>query len=291
MRFLRNFLKYSCLALLFLTPGSDRAKAEKRCKIVPGLMFIIDEQGVQSTFTPDRPPQDVNNRPQFKQFVSDISRYLQDRLASTGNHCAPEVKFLYQPLIATTPSDTPAKAAPTGTIVPDDPSTACYLDSPWLKFSVSKNNKVASRAIFIWNERQFLIDQASLTSGIRAQSAQTTAIPEPLFLEYVQDYQQSVLSATSPEHRKTAKAAIAKRLPPEILWLFSHAMQSTRGPFFNSAEVHLRKTIEQASPGFTNMTKFLIDQCLKAEKPRLVYQNIVDLKENFQVEQNQTGGE
>jgi hypothetical protein len=119
--------------------------------------------------------------------------------------------------------------------------------------------------VFLWNERQFLLDQA-LMSGIRAPpNNPLVPIDDRIFRQFVQDYTDSVLLARSSEARLATQASISKHLPPEILWLFRHVWQTTRGPFSTMVASALRSTIKQAESGYIDLTKTLVDQFFASE--------------------------
>lgn len=141
------------------------------------------------------------------------------------------------------------------------------------------------RAVFVWNERQFLLDQ-SLMSGIRASpTTPLVSIDEAIFEQFVQDYTNSVLLVRSPEAVSVGQASISKRLPPDIFWLFSNALQSTRGPFSGMVASALRSTLSRGASGYTDLTKTLVDQFFASEMTEIRYESVLDLKDLFTLDQ------
>ncbi|MCC3603983.1 MAG: hypothetical protein JGK24_12200 [Microcoleus sp. PH2017_29_MFU_D_A] len=156
-----------------------------------------------------------------------------------------------------------------------------HLDSPWVKLTFNRSPTIVVRAVFLWNERQFLFDQA-LMSGIRAPPTNPLLpIDQPIFEQFVQDYTDSMLLVPSSEAESVALASISKRLPPEIFWLFSNALQSTRGPFSGMVAGALDSAVGQAAIGYTDLTKALIDQFFASETTEIRYESVLDLKDLF----------
>jgi len=220
----------------------------------------------------------------FKNYVTTISKHVSakiDKMAQCHGDLksSPEVKlfFVYRPLVA-------SMSAPTGTqfnLECTQSNGTRHLDSPWVKLTFSRSPMLVVRAVFVWNERQFLLDQA-LMSGIRAPpNNPLVPIDDRIFKQFVQDYTDSVLLAPSPEVLPATQASISKRLPPEILWLFRHAWQTTRGPFSTMVASALRSTIKQAASGYTDLTKTLVDQFFASETTKIRYETVLDLKDLF----------
>ncbi|MCC3412035.1 MAG: hypothetical protein JGK24_12185 [Microcoleus sp. PH2017_29_MFU_D_A] len=129
-----------------------------------------------------------------------------------------------------------------------------------------------------------MFDQA-LMSGIRASPTNSLLpIDEPMFEQFVKDYTDSVLFAPS-QARPAALASISKRLPPEILWLFRHAFQSTRGPFSRQVKSALVSVLERGASGYTELTKALVDQFFTSAQTEIRYESVLDLKDIFTLDQ------
>jgi hypothetical protein len=242
---------------------------------------IIDESGgkrLSSTSV------DTLEDSPFKNYVTTISKHVSakiDKIAQCYGDLksSPEVKlfFVYRPLVASTnaPIGEPFNLERTKS------NGVRHLESPWVKLTFSRSPMLVVRVVFVWNERQFLLDQA-LMSGIRAPpNNPLVPIDDRIFKQFVQDYTDSVLLAPSPEVLPATQASISKRLPPEILWLFRHAWQTTRGPFSTMVASALRSTIKQAASGYTDLTKILIDQFFASETTEICYETVLDLKDLF----------
>ena len=220
----------------------------------------------------------------FKSYATTLSEHVSARIDEiTQCHddlkSSPEVKlfFIYRPLVRslTAPTVAPFNLERTQSNI------TRHLNSPWVKLTFNRSPLLVVRAVFVWNERQFLLDQA-LMSGIRAPPTKPlVSIDDRIFGQFVQDYMDSVLLASSPEAQSAAQASISKRLPAEILWLFRHAWQSTLAPFSMEVDHALRSTVERTVIGYTDLTKALVDQFFASETTEICYESVLDLKNLF----------
>jgi hypothetical protein len=161
-----------------------------------------------------------------------------------------------------------------------DASADIYrLESPWLSAALTKDAGCLVGARFMWNERQFLLDQALLAGGSPAHSQSS---PEPFsdteFVRYTDDYVQSVLLAPSPQAAARQTADLSARIPPELLWLYQHAWQSTRGPFSALAIDVLNRTIEEAAGAYAELVLALLDGRIASRDPVQAYRSVLDLR-------------
>lgn len=220
------------------------------------------------------PSVEAVSEPNFKSFIKSITAHVQAK----GESSCVELIFVRVPLVAST------KAAIADAVTIDMRSPLkCQLDSPWAKLEISRSKVPLVRGVFIWNERQFLVDQA-LMSRVQVSPAQPAKqIDRRTFEGYVKDYTDAVLLAPSPQAQSAAQASIEKRLPPEILWLFRNAWQSTRGPFSTIVDSALRTTMGRSASGYTSLNKNLVDQCF-AGKTEIRYKTVLDLKKVFSIE-------
>jgi hypothetical protein len=216
----------------------------------------------------------------FKNFITSILAHITnniDQLARKSPSGAGKTEvtffFIYRPLIQVKPLRLPPW--------PESPQAhgSCSLMSPWVQLTIDRSSNLTVQAVFIWNERQVLLDQALLAGADIPDLGSPKSITSHLFEEYVQDYVDTILLASSPEERALAQESIAKRIPADILWLFRHAWQSTFAPF--SMEVHhaLGLTLKRASPSHIALVEMLanrgIAQCRTGER----YRTILDLRD------------
>ncbi|MCC3412032.1 MAG: hypothetical protein JGK24_12195 [Microcoleus sp. PH2017_29_MFU_D_A] len=240
---------------------------------------IIDETGgrqISGTSSVD-----TLQESHFKNYVTTISKHISAKIDEISQchgdlKSSPEVKlfFVYRRLVKTAP------LAPFN-LERTESNDARHLDSPWVKLTFSRSPTLIVRAVFLWNERQFLFDQA-LMSGIRASPTNPLLpIDEPIFKQFAQDYTDSVLLAPSPEAQPAALASISKRLPPEIFWLFRNTWQTTLIPFYMSVARAFELAVGKAAIGYTDLTKALVDQFFASEATEIRYESLLDLKDIF----------
>lgn len=228
----------------------------------------------------------TNNR-LFDEFVGSVSNILSDKVIESGVHGTSsetnptlEQIFKYNPLIVS--KNTPTSSMPA--MVPLTDEFSCHLDTPWVQLSITRPPNVHVQAVFIWNERQFLIDQYLLAGGKLLPAGQSNSVEASVFDEFVRDYTDTILLAPTPEAKSVAQNSISERLPPEILWLFRQAWQSTRGPFFGQVDAALHTTVEQAAAGYLEITKGLIERCSTSQKMNERYESILELAEILPLE-------
>ena len=152
------------------------------------------------------------------------------------------------------------------------------LESPWARLQISRVPRCRIRAVFIWNERQFLRDQASMAAGRAVGAGPPVSFDSAALAQYSREYAGSVV-LVPPEARKAALDRLAARIPPEILWLYQHAVQSTRADFSVFAMAALQATLLKARLGYANVAIGLFDRCFKsAAGTSEHFESVVDLK-------------
>jgi hypothetical protein len=278
---------HKTIALIFIASllinvlAIESTYSQQSCPKVQTSIQIIDETGgrqISGTSV------DTLQDSPFKNYVTTISKHVSAKIDEISQchgdlKSSPEVKlfFVYRPLVKST---TAPIVAPFD-LERTQSNDARYLDSPWVKLTFSRSPRLVVRAVFLWNERQFLFDQA-LMSGIRASPTNPLLpIDEPIFKQFIEDYTDSVLLVPSPEAESVGLASISKRLPPEIFWLFRNAWQSTRGPFSGMVAGALNSAVTQGGIGYIDLTKTLVDQFFASETTEIRYESVLDLKDIF----------
>jgi hypothetical protein len=226
----------------------------------------------------------------FKNYVTTLSQQVSAKIDEIAQcqgdlKSSPEAKlfFVYRPLF----TYTGAPIVGPFNLEPTQSKGSRHLDSPWVKLTFNRSPTLVVYAVFLWNERQFLMDQA-LMSGIRASPTNPLVpIDEPIFEQFVKDYIDSVLVVPSPEAGLAGQASISKRLPPEIFWLFRNAWQSTRIPFSSEVKSALVSVLERGASGYTELTKTLVDQFFTSTRTESRYESVFDLKDLFTLDQYQ----
>ncbi len=246
----------------------NEARSDVTCNPIRYSTRIVDE----TSGSPD---------PSFEHLVVAVTSHILARVGGPAPHqvssdAVAEIQliFIHRPLLKS------AAAAPGLADASQGPrlADARHLDNPWVKLTIGASPSCLLHAAFLWNERQILLDQA-LMSGTHGQSTNALLpIEPPAFARLVQDYVESVLLAPSPEARSQMLAEAAKRIPPDVLWLFRHAWQSTRAPFSTLVASALTATKERASTGYTEVVKALVDRSLDTTTADERYASILDLE-------------
>jgi len=124
------------------------------------------------------------------------------------------------------------------------------LNSPWVRIEISGQPVRRMDAVFVWNERQVLRDQAFMAGGAPSSKASPVSIDGAVLGQYSAEYDNLVLRA--PIGRaKAGLDELATRTPPEILWLYQHAVQSTFADFSVFAMAALDAILAKSRPGYT----------------------------------------
>jgi len=273
--------------------GAQAAQAAGDCPIPPAAIRIVDESTgaeISGEAFPTLPES------LFKEFITAISTHLASRIAPFTPGCPSSagpadlsLLFIYRPLITRVGTARvapgPGPARPPGACHLDSPPGpgparppgACHLDSPWVQLTLSRSPKQTFQAVFLWDERQILLDQALLAGASLPPAFQS--IPDQVFERYVQDYADSVLLASSPEERARAQEGIAARIPADILWLFRHAWQSTFAPFSMEARHALGLTLKRAAPAYIALVEALAARSLAQDRQEERYRTILELQD------------
>lgn len=137
----------------------------------------------------------------------------------------------------------------------------CSIDSPWLIASIDRAKRRLD-AVVMWNERQFILDQAVLAGTATG----TEELPEPLaqdrFEAHANDYAENVILGAGP--KDAAIDELSRRVPKDLVWLFRQSPQSTRGPFLGFVRETREEVIGELADGFGNLVTGLLDRCLSA---------------------------
>jgi hypothetical protein len=249
------------------------------CQNIQTSIKIVDESGVRFSGASLETLQDSP----FKTYVTAISKHISTKIEEMPEcqwalKTRPEVElfFVYRPL--TTPATKPF------TLEQAHSKGGRYLDSPWVKLSISRFPKLIVRSAFIWSERQFLLDQVLMSGQYSAPIENLVPVPKYVYRQFLKDYTESVIFAPSEAETK-ALAHLAERIPPDILWLFRHAVQSTRGgPFVGAARRALNTTLEKVTGQYIELTKTLLSPFFSSGSFQERYESVLDLKGVFNLD-------
>lgn len=263
------------MALLWTGVAAKEAQAAGDCSIPLAVIRIVDESTgaeISGEALPTLPDS------LFKDFIIAITTHLASRLGpstpgfpSGAGPADLSLLFISRPLII--PAGAAKVAQRPG---PPRPPGAGHLDSPWVQLTIGRSPKSTLQAVFLWNERQVLLDQAQLAGATLPPGPQS--LSDQVFEHYVQDYADSVLLAPSPEERVRAQDSIGQRIPADILWLFRHAWQSTFAPFSMEARHALGLTLKRAAPAYIALVEALVDRGLAQDLQEERYSTLRELQ-------------
>jgi hypothetical protein len=232
---------------------------------------IFDETGGSDLYGK---PADTIGDKHFKNYVNTISKYIFTKIDKMGQ-CDntsenPQVQliFVYRPAIS-------RGIAPYNDSVPTKSQDNRYLDSPWVKLALDKSPQHNVRGVFIWNERQFLLDQA-LIFGWRISDTKPLLTID---LETFDRWQESYRTGS-----QNKGANLFKQLPPDIQWLFKCGwIDDVQMGGTKTGMGSLDVAIKSKKSGYTNLTNVLVDLLFDSSKSDTRYDNILDLKDILNV--------
>lgn len=260
---------------LTLATAQD-AHAGMKCDPMQYSLQIIDEgRGSEPHGSVD----EVRD-PLFKEFVASVSHYVLTTMSPSGsaekisdNGAPVQLLFVRRPLIG---------SASAGAALPGDgppPEGARHLESPWVKLTIGPPESCYVRAVFIWSERQFLLDQAVMDGADVSPNEPLSVIETTQFQQWANEYAEAVIGEPSREVRVSAVARLSERIPPDVLWLFRHAWQSTLAPFYLGAERDLHATIERVAGAYTDLTIGVVDRFLESDSVEKRHDDILALRD------------
>ncbi len=229
------------------------------------------------TYT-SRPVNTIENK-HFKNYVTTISKYVFAKVDAMGlcqaDSGQPQVDlvFVYRPAIS--------RGITSFVFQPPKSPDTKRLDSPWVKLALHNSPKLNVRAVFIWNERQFLLDQA-LKFGAHFSDTKPLL---PIDLETFDRWQGIQNYANSSERLNSSK-----QLPTDIRWLFvmdrrgKSLAQSSMGNNLELPITDLQDMREQEKIGYIELNKALIARVLASIKPEIHYSSLLDLKDVFDID-------
>jgi hypothetical protein len=163
------------------------------------------------------------------------------------------------------------------------PNITCHLDSPWLKLVIRHSHPPLIQGVFLWNERQFLGDQALLSNQNLSLNSPLVPLSNRLFQQYAADYADSEILRLP-----SGKSNITERIPFDVLWLFRNSPQTTFIPFSDAARSSMNTILKRATENYINLTQKLFDQCFAStQKVDQRYETVLDLRNTISLEQYQ----
>lgn len=254
--------------------ATDNTYSARNCQKQTSIR-IIDESGGNALFPISN---NSSEAPPFKKYVDTISKYVFDKIdGMIGlSSCGIEVDlfFVYRPLRL-------AEITPFNFKLTKAKNTR-YLNSPWVKLSITNSPKLIIRAAFIWNERQFLFDQALMSGARISLSKPLLPLSQNLYERYGGDYEQSVILARSRESEVAAQVSIEKRVPADLLWGFRKGFQGKRGGTFPDYPVN--ETVNLVFSKYIDITKALLNDRFVSKQIEQRYPSVLDLKDIYNID-------
>jgi len=144
-------------------------------------------------------------------------------------------------------------------------SKVCQLSSPWVDAVVTRDGTSATHlnAIFHLDAPTILADQAKL-AGLGA-SGTARPIADAQFMQYAQIY---AMALTTGGRGGPDMEALASEIPAHLLWTFSAAPQSTRGPFFSEARHTADRLMERYAGPYADLSLALLGECVQRDRAK-----------------------
>jgi hypothetical protein len=226
------------------------------------------------------------NDPYFKSFITSITDYISAKFSGAGS-CKdnsgeePMNRLIFVRLPLVTSGNDPL--APPPELDTSLPNITCHLDSPWLKLVIRHSHPPLIQGVFLWNERQFLGDQALLSNKNLSFNSPLVPLSNRLFQQYAADYADSEILRLP-----SSKSNITERIPFDVLWLFRNSPQTTFIPFSDAARSSMNTILKRATENYINLTQKLFDQCFAStQKVDQRYETVLDLRNTISLEQYQ----
>ena len=216
------------------------------------------------------------NDSDFKLFVESISTYLGQKLplanaCQTGGKHASEINLIFVRLPLVTSGESPL--APPPKLSSPGHADACRLESPWVNFYIRHGELPRAEAIFIWSERQFLVDQYLYSHPhSKAPSALMPFLPS-VFYHYASDYSAAKFLRTQPH--QPSQTTNKGDTPADLYWLFKESPQVSFMPFSEAARVMMKTKISDARSKHISMITYLIDNCLRSTRRSFYYYSTI----------------
>jgi hypothetical protein len=265
-------------ALLIIAFAVKSTYSVGSCQKQASIRFIDESGGIELTGRSMTTSEDSA----FKNYVTTISKHFFFKIDELGRcngnlKTDPQVElvFVYRPLIS-------YGIAPFNFELNKTNNTR-YLDSPWVKLAIASSPKLLVRAAFIWNERQFLLDQAVLSGARASPNVPLLPIDRDILVHFIQDYLDIKTNSLSKEFKAAAEANLA-RLPPDINWLFDRSGQFDMTLFIKQA---LEKTIEKGIEKNIELTKALLNRRFASLQKEQRYHSVLDLQDMFDIDKYQ----
>lgn len=273
-------LRFSLFAVSMLAASTSTAGGVSQCPVdtVPIQITSWIQRSPVTTLSASKIS---NSTPHFRAFVTAVTEHVAARLARE-QLCVGAADSKKQSLLQfvnwriVDSGNAPISPASS---LDAQPSGACRISSPWIDLAFERGPVPWIRGVVRWNERQLLADQAVLAGARDVPAGVAMPLKPREFGDFANDYTDSEIL-----YRPAAKP-IEERIPPDLLWLFRHSVQSTRGPFSGYAGGAIDKAVEKNAERYTKLVIALIDRCFVSDRAETHYDSILDVADLISLEQ------
>ena len=273
-------LRFSLFMASVMAASTSTAGGVSQCPVDTVPIQIVDEtrNGPETTLSAARIS---SSAPHFRAFVTAVTEHVAARLAK-DKLCIDSADSKKRTLLQfvnwrlSVREDEPA-------LVPSldaRPSGGCRISSPWIDLAFERKPVPWVRGVVRWNQRQLLADQAVLAGVLNVPTGLAMPLKHSEFMHFAEgEYADSEI-----DHEPAAKS-IEERVPPDLLWLFRRAWQSTRGPFSGGAAGAMDRAMEKGAERYTKLVIALIDRCFASDGADIQYSSILDVADLISLEQ------
>lgn len=160
------------------------------------------------------------------------------------------------------------------------PAGVCRISSPWLDLAIERKPVPQVRGFIRYNERQLLADQAVLAGAVNVPPGVALPMKGSEFDRFAFEYAHSEIPISKPRPQP-----IEERVPPDLLWLFRRAWQSTIMPFTHESDAAMERAMNVGAGNYTAIVIALTDQCFASDGAEIHYDSILDLADLIDLEQ------
>lgn len=272
--------RFSLLMAGLMAASTSTAGGASQCPVDTVPMQMTNE--IRSHPETTLSAADMGSDPHFRTFVTTVTEHIATRLAkdklcinSAESKKRSLLQFVNWPL-ATSGNNPPAPVPS----LDARPSGGCRITSPWIDIAFERRPVPWIRGVVRWNQRQLLADQAVLAGARDVPTGVAMPLKQREFTHFAE-----VEYANTEVLNEPAVKPIEARVPPDLLWLFRRAWQSTRGPFSGAARGAMNNAMEKNTEGYTQLVIALIDRCFASDGADIHYNSIIDVADLISLEQ------
>ena len=274
--------RFSLLMAGVMAASTSTAGGISQCPVDTVPIQMADETSSDPVTTLSAADMSDHSRSHFHAFVTAITEHVAARLAkdklcidSAESKKRSLLQFVNWPLA--TSGDEPIAPVPS---LNAQPSGGCRISSPWIDLALERRPVPWIRGVVRWNQRQLLADHAVLAGARNVPAGVAMPLKQREFNHFAE-----VEYANTEVLSKPAVKPIEARVPPDLLWLFRRAWQSTLAPFSGGASNAMNNAMEKNAEGYTQLVIALIDRCFSSDGAEIHYNSILDVADLISLEQ------